>query len=83
MSSVKKHRVSPWASFAPVARYYMITRIGVSVLQGADITCCLGNRAGRSIALLSEDPKAPEPANGTQACRVRRMASGESDKHVR
>jgi len=34
-------------------------------------------------ALLSEDPKAPEPANGTQACRVRRMASGESDKHVR
>lgn len=33
-------------------------------------------------ALLSEDLKAPEPANGTQACRVRRMASGESDKHV-
>jgi hypothetical protein len=46
-------------------------------------TCCLGNRAGRSSALISRDPKAPEPADGTQACRVRRMASGESDKHVR
>jgi hypothetical protein len=51
--------------------------------RSKSFTCCLGNRAGRSSALRSQDQKAPEPANGTQACRVRRMASGESDIQVK
>src|SRR5690606_22447696 len=36
--------------------------------QGA--TCCLGNRAGRSDVARRQHLKAPEPANGTHACRI-------------